>query len=429
MSKNIIFIPYIRRDNRSKTYNYSIKSWEHFCAKHDCELLLLEDLLLPIEEMRITWQRYYIFDLLEANNIDYDQVAMIDADTIVHPDCPNFFNIVNYKYGGVVNLGSQDWILRSIENYKKYIFNNTDTTVPYYQYINGGFQIFNKSHKEFFKKVLDFYFTNKDNLIEMQSTFHTGTDQTPINYLLQQEKIDVEYLPYEFNMCDMNRFEILGEDLLFTKIGWIYHFNAIPDNKDSIRTHYFMISFTDIPDKTEFKDTTSLKFKQDVAEFFKDKNLNTCLEIGTNKGWTTRILSDLFKEVHTVDYTLPNTEAAKFNNSKKSNIHYYTADAYKRETFAGMPKMDVVFIDCVHTYDAVLFDINTALSLIDTEQGMYFLFDDYGHPESTGVKQAILQAIEEGLKIETYVGQPAGYQYNSATTTIDHEGIILSYGK
>lgn len=190
-----------------------------------------------------------------------------------------------------------------------------------------------------------------------------------------------------------------------------------------------MISFTDIPDKTEFKDTTSLKFKQDVAEFFKDKNLNTCLEIGTNKGWTTRILSDLFKEVHTVDYTLPNTEAAKFNNSKKSNIYYYTADAYKRETFAGMPKMDVVFIDCVHTYDAVLFDINTALSLIDTEQGMYFLFDDYGHPESTGVKQAILQAIEEGLKIETYVGQPAGYQYNSATTTIDHEGIILSYGK
>jgi len=240
MSKNIIFIPYIRHDNRSKTYNYSIKSWEHFCAKHDCELLLLEDLLLPIEEMRITWQRYYIFDLLEANNIDYDQVAMIDADTIVHPDCPNFFNIVNYKYGGVVNLGSQDWILRSIENYKKYIFNNTDTTVPYYQYINGGFQIFNKSHKEFFKKVLDFYFTNKDNLIEMQSTFHTGTDQTPINYLLQQEKIDVEYLPYEFNMCDMNRFEILGEYLLFTKIGWIYHFNAIPDNKDSIRTHYFM---------------------------------------------------------------------------------------------------------------------------------------------------------------------------------------------
>ena len=44
-----------------------------------------------------------------------------------------------------------------------------------------------------------------------------------------------------------------------------------------------------IPDKTQDKQTTSLKFKQDVIEFFKDKNLDTCLEIGTNHGWTTRI--------------------------------------------------------------------------------------------------------------------------------------------
>jgi hypothetical protein len=240
MKKNIIFIPYIQRDSRSKTYNYSIKSWEHFCTKNNCELFLLEDLLLPIEEAKITWQRYYIFDILEANNIEYDQIAMIDADTIVHPECPNFFKLVNHKFGGVVNLGSQDWILRSIENYKKYIFNDIDVNVPYHQYINGGFQVFNKRHKDFFKKMLDFYFSNKDNLISMQNTFHTGTDQTPLNYLLQLEKVDIEYLPYEFNMCDMNRFEILTDDLLFTKLGWIYHYNAIPNNVNSTRVHYFM---------------------------------------------------------------------------------------------------------------------------------------------------------------------------------------------
>jgi hypothetical protein len=27
----------------------------------------------------------------------------------------------------------------------------------------------------------------------------------------------------------MNRYEILDEELTFTKIGWIYHFNGIPD--------------------------------------------------------------------------------------------------------------------------------------------------------------------------------------------------------
>ena len=128
--KNIIFIPYIQRDERGKTYDYSIKSWQHFCDKNDCELFLLEDLLFPFDEVKITWQRYYVFDLLEANNIDYDQVLMVDADTIVHPDCPNFFNIVNHKFGGVVNIGSQDWIIRSIENYAKHVFPDNKKIVP-----------------------------------------------------------------------------------------------------------------------------------------------------------------------------------------------------------------------------------------------------------------------------------------------------------
>jgi hypothetical protein len=240
MSKNIIFIPYIQRDSRGNTYNYSVRSWQHFCKKHDCELFLLQDLLYPFEEVKITWQRYHVFDLLEANGIDYDQIAMIDADTIVHPDCPNFFNIVNHKFGGVVNLGSQDWINRSIENYKKYFFSDTDTMVPYYQYINGGFQVVNKQHKNLYRSILDFYFQNKDSLLQLQNTFFNGTDQTPLNFLLKQHNVDIEYLPYEFNMVDMNRFEILTDDLLFTKFGWIYHFNAIPNNKDSKLTHYFM---------------------------------------------------------------------------------------------------------------------------------------------------------------------------------------------
>ena len=240
MSKNIIFIPFIQRDERGKTYSYSIKSWERFCKKYNCELFLLQDLLFPFEDVKITWQRYYVFDLLESNNIDYDQILMVDADTIVHPDCPNFFNLTNNKFGGVVNLGSQDWIIRSIENYKKYFFSNINVNVPYYQYINGGFQIVNKNHKFLYKQILDFYFMYKDNLLAMQTTLYNGTDQTPLNYFLQLNNIDVEYLPYEFNMCDMNRFEILGEDLLFTKCGWIYHYNAIPNNTNSHRTHYFM---------------------------------------------------------------------------------------------------------------------------------------------------------------------------------------------
>jgi len=184
-----------------------------------------------------------------------------------------------------------------------------------------------------------------------------------------------------------------------------------------------------IPDKTQDKNTTSHKFKQDVIDFFKDKNLNTCLEIGTNHGWTTRILSSIFKEVHTLDFKESNTNYAKQNNADRNNIIYYTDDAYTTKAFNLMPSMDVAFIDCLHTYEHVMYDINTALSRIDIDNGMYFIFDDFGHPISTGVHQAILQAINEGLKFEKYIGQEAGYQYDDTSILIDHEGIILSYGK
>jgi hypothetical protein len=33
-------------------------------------------------------------------------------------------------------------------------------------------------------------------------------------------------------MCDMVRKEILDDDLTMTKIGWVYHFNSIPNQKD-----------------------------------------------------------------------------------------------------------------------------------------------------------------------------------------------------
>ena len=184
-----------------------------------------------------------------------------------------------------------------------------------------------------------------------------------------------------------------------------------------------------IPDKTQDKNTTSLKFKQDVIEFFKDKNLDTCLEIGTNHGWTTRILSSLFKEVHTLDFDIENTNNARKNNADINNIVYYTDDAYTTKVWNTMPLMDVVFIDCIHTYEHVTYDINTALSKINVDKGMYFIFDDFGHPRSTGVHNAIIQAMNEGLKLECYIGQDSGYQYNADSILIHQEGVILSYGK
>ena len=243
--KNIVFMLNVKMtgsgrysENRSSCYKYSINSWKKWCEKNDCELFLLTELPLDPERMSICWQRYYLFDILEANDIDYDQILMVDADTIVHPDCPNFFEMSEHKHVGVHNEGSYDWIFRSIENYSKHVFE--DKMIDWWKYINGGFQIVNGKHKQFFQDVVGFYFQNEDKLKQMQETFHTGTDQTPLNFLLDIYKISRKLLPYEFNMVDMPRKEILDGEHTFTKIGWVYHFNCIPNQKDYEVTHEIM---------------------------------------------------------------------------------------------------------------------------------------------------------------------------------------------
>ena len=138
--KNIVFIPNIDLGNgRSDNYSYCIKSWKYWCDKTDCELLLLEDLLLPVEQMRITWQRYYVFDVLDNSNIDYNQVLVVDADTIVHPECPNFFNETDGKYAAVMNDGDYEWVNKSISQYGVKFFDKD--SFPTWRYVNGGFQI------------------------------------------------------------------------------------------------------------------------------------------------------------------------------------------------------------------------------------------------------------------------------------------------
>jgi hypothetical protein len=188
--------------------------------------------------MPVSWQRYYVFDLLEANEIDYDQIMYVDADTIPHPDCPNVFDNSDRKFCFVHNDGSYDWILRSIENYSKYFFDGY--MLPWHHYFDSGMLIFNEKHKQFFQQIIQFFHDNRENLIQAEKTWHAGTDQTPVNFLTHILDIDYKLLPYEFNMTDLNRKELLDDRMLFTKIGWIYQYNSIPNNVNDKLTYYWM---------------------------------------------------------------------------------------------------------------------------------------------------------------------------------------------
>ena len=66
--KNIVFMTSIKDNNRierSKTYEYSVKSWSNWCDKNDAELFILDEYIFDQNYMKPNWYKLYVFDLLE----------------------------------------------------------------------------------------------------------------------------------------------------------------------------------------------------------------------------------------------------------------------------------------------------------------------------------------------------------------------------
>lgn len=238
---NIVFTVNIENpDNprRCKPYQVSIDSWKVWAKKNDCEVFILDQWVYDKEVMNPNWHKLLVFDLLENSGIEYDQVLIVDSDTFIHPDAPNIFEETDNKFCAVHNDGSYDWVMRSIETYSKHVFEGY--MFDWSEYFNSGVMVVNKEHKTLFKDILEFYLTNQELVKGIQSNFGVGTDQPMINFFVQKNNVDLKLLPYKWNMQDLHRKEILTEDMLFTKLGWVYHFNAIPQNTNSYKTWYWL---------------------------------------------------------------------------------------------------------------------------------------------------------------------------------------------
>ena len=175
-----------------------------------------------------------------------------------------------------------------------------------------------------------------------------------------------------------------------------------------------------IPDKRENKGTTTLQFKKDLINFFKEKNISTVVELGTHHGYSTRILSYIFEEVLTLDINVDSVDKAKALNQDRENITYYIEDAYKYKWWDLSEDIGAVFIDTVHTYSCVLDDISNYLK-IDNE--CFVIFDDYGLFEE--VKKAVDESMDAGVfQFIQHIGEPSGSDCRPGKELKDWEGVI-----
>ena len=174
--------------------------------------------------------------------------------------------------------------------------------------------------------------------------------------------------------------------------------------------------------KSKSKTTTSMKFKADVVDFFRNNFTDkTVLEIGTSLGYGTKTLSGLFKKVITVDNSIEKLNYASEYLKSFNNIDIILMDVYNQR-WDFNENVDVVFIDCVHTYQHLKSDIENSLNTFDKP---IIFFDDYGlFPD---LKKLIDEYIDVGkFKILKKIGQHTGkiYPKTQNKVLVDREGII-----
>jgi hypothetical protein len=147
--------------------------------------------------------------------------------------------------------------------------------------------------------------------------------------------------------------------------------------------------------------TCSDEMRTDIADFFKDKSHFKIAEIGAHKGYTTRVLSQLFSTVYAVDNSVEWTNFSKNFNKDRTNIEYVALDIY-RDSWEIIPNdIDVSFIDAVHSYESCKSDIVNSIRRFTNLQ--YIIFDDYG--VWPGVKKAIDEMIStKALILERFIG-------------------------
>jgi len=163
----------------------------------------------------------------------------------------------------------------------------------------------------------------------------------------------------------------------------------------------------------------------DIAEFFVSKKNYKIAEIGSHKGYSTKILSKIFSKVYAVDNSVEWTEFNKNFNKDATNIEYVMLDIYNNSWEILPDDIEVSFIDAGHSYECCKSDILNSIKQFKNLQ--YIIFDDYG--VWSGVKQIIDEMIKDRVIIfEKFIGLNDVPGPNGIVKNVN-EGVICSINK
>lgn len=179
----------------------------------------------------------------------------------------------------------------------------------------------------------------------------------------------------------------------------------------------------DDDDKSNDYWTTSRDFKRDLRQFFGPLATSwTVLELGSYHGGTSRVLSDIFKQVIAVDASDVFLGRNKLYNSDRSNIMFVRLHT-RFDDLDALRNNDVqvVMVDAEHEYQSVRMDVADVLKVFK-DSVQYLIFDDYGTDD--GVHRAVSDLVREGrLQILGGIGKKPPWKYHEQVVRT-WEGVV-----
>lgn len=223
--KNVVFIVNIKGKYPPDFFEYCFNTWSFWTKTNNTVLFVLEKPLSGTEKLAAHLQKYYAFEVLSRNKIAFNQIAIVDADTMIKWDCPNFFNISRDSFRAVLDDELPKWVLASLTTYQ-FLFPKTN--VNWWEYFNSGVMILNKSHESILAEFIQFMAVKEKDITDVhsRSDLRAGFDQTLFNFFIKEKKVKTIYLPKIFNFYHLSRKKMLDKKE-FIDCSYVWHFNGI----------------------------------------------------------------------------------------------------------------------------------------------------------------------------------------------------------
>ncbi len=241
---------------------YGRAAWQWWCQRNGVNFVVLDQ---PPEDAGFrrlppTLQRWLAIESLAAKFGEDAEIAMVDADTMIHWDAPSLFDLSPETIRAVRD-GSSRWNENGIRAFAP-LFPGLD--LRWWDVVNTGVVVIPASEHKLFREFVEFARLHWDQILKITRAGDVGTDQPLLNCFLRAKGVRLEYIPLPFNLLncvnlhpieamlaassrkELNRILSLDRLYEFIDLAWIWHFTNVVGARDRamketwkrIRHHY-----------------------------------------------------------------------------------------------------------------------------------------------------------------------------------------------